>query len=60
LVPVKQEGFVFPSPFAGVDGNGEYPMMQQGLLEDVIHSPAFLEVVAAPSVSVPTRRGRRG
>jgi hypothetical protein len=59
LVPVKQEGFVFPSPFAGVDGNGEYPMMPQGLLEDVIHSPAFLEVVAAPSV-VPTRRGRRG
>ncbi|EES05354.1 hypothetical protein BDA96_04G213300 [Sorghum bicolor] len=61
LVPVMQEGFVFPSPFAGVDGNGEYPMMPQGLLEDVIpHSPAFLEVVAAPSVSVPTRRGRRG
>jgi len=53
LVPVKQEGFVFPSPFAGVDGNGEYPMMPQGLLEDVIHSPAFLEVVA-------TRCGRRG
>lgn len=57
--PIKQEGFVVPSPFAGVDWSGEYPMMPGGLLEDVIQSPAFVDVVAAPSV-LPTRRGRRG
>lgn len=59
VAPVKPDAFVVPSPFAGVEGDGEYPIMPQGLLEDVIHSPAFVEVVAAPP-SVPTRRGRRG
>ncbi|RCV07100.1 hypothetical protein SEVIR_1G220900v4 [Setaria viridis] len=56
-VPVKQERY---DAFVDIDGEegGEYPMMPQGLLGDVIQYPAFMEVVAAPSA--PTRRGRWG
>ncbi|RLN09562.1 ethylene-responsive transcription factor ESR2-like [Panicum miliaceum] len=55
-VPIKQERH---EEFIDVDDEeGEYPMMPQGLLGDVIQYPAFVEVVAAPSA--PTRRGRRG
>ena len=54
-MPIKQER----QEFIDVDEEeGEYPMMPQGLLGDVIEYPAFVEVVAAPSA--PTRRGRRG
>ncbi|KAG2659503.1 ethylene-responsive transcription factor 3-like [Panicum virgatum] len=53
-VPIKQER----QEFIDVDEEGEYPMMPQGRLGDVIEYPSFVEVVAAPSA--PTRRGRRG
>ncbi|KAJ1279772.1 hypothetical protein BS78_04G181100 [Paspalum vaginatum] len=63
--PIKQErheAFVVAQPYAGGDvydyEMGEHPMMQQGLLQDMIQYPAFVEVVAAPSA--PARRGRRG
>ncbi|KAL6634045.1 hypothetical protein ACP70R_026716 [Stipagrostis hirtigluma subsp. patula] len=55
----RHDPFYLPSPCAGedIDDEGEYPMMPQGLLQDMIQYPAFVEVVAAPSAA--TRRGRR-
>ena len=56
----RHEAFVVASPCADVDVDeeGEYPMMPQGLLEDVVHFPAFVGVVSAPSAA--TRHGHRG
>ncbi|KAF8652956.1 hypothetical protein HU200_062387 [Digitaria exilis] len=63
-VPMKQERyeaeFVVDVEDDDEDGGGEYPMMPQGLLGDVIQYPAFMEVVAAAAPSAATRRGRRG
>jgi hypothetical protein len=47
----------FPCAGDDVDEDGEHPMMPQGLLEDMIRYPAFVEVAAAPPAA--TRRGRR-
>lgn len=56
----SHELFGVASSFAGEDGDeyeGEFPVMSQGLLEDVIQFPAFLEVAAAPSAMGRRRRG---
>ena len=51
--PERHEAFGgLSSCCAGEDGygdEGDFPMLSQGLLEDVIQYPAFLQVVAAPS-----------
>ncbi|RCV07101.1 hypothetical protein SETIT_1G217100v2 [Setaria italica] len=47
----------FPCVGDDVDEDGEHPMMPQGLLEDIIRYPAFVDVAAAPPAA--TRRGRR-
>ncbi|XP_062217751.1 ethylene-responsive transcription factor 3-like [Phragmites australis] len=56
----RQEAFVAASPCAAADvyEEGEYPMMPQGLLEDVIQFPAFVEFDAAPPAA--TFRCHRG
>ncbi|OEL21151.1 hypothetical protein BAE44_0017831 [Dichanthelium oligosanthes] len=54
----RHEAFAVAPPCAGdVDEEGEYPMMPQGLLEDMIQYPAFVVPVAAPPAATP--RGRR-
>ena len=39
----------------GYEDEGEFPLLSQGLLEDVIQYPAFLQVVAAPSAGARSR-----
>lgn len=41
----------------GDEDDGDFAMMPQGLLEDVIQYPAFQKVVAAPSAIGRRRRG---